>query len=80
MLIGVRLQPNLLKALDKWKPGNMSRPEAIRQLVEYALSPQSVDVRGQLAAVDTWIAEQDIPDLTRAAAILRLVEIGLKKG
>jgi metal-responsive CopG/Arc/MetJ family transcriptional regulator len=38
-LIGVRLQPDLLKALDKWaKPSGIGRPEAIRRLLEKALS------------------------------------------
>jgi hypothetical protein len=41
MLVGVRLQPNELKALDHWirdygKP--QTRPEAIRQLVRSALA------------------------------------------
>jgi hypothetical protein len=31
-----------------------------------------------LAAIDAWIAKQKEPNLTRAAAIRRLVEIGLK--
>jgi metal-responsive CopG/Arc/MetJ family transcriptional regulator len=38
-LIGVRLQPDLLDALDKWaKPSGIGRPEAIRRLLEKALS------------------------------------------
>jgi len=34
----VRLQPDLLKALDSWaEPNHISRPEAIRRLVELGL-------------------------------------------
>ena len=39
-LIGVRLQPNLLAALDKWAAAHndgLGRPEAIRRLLEVAL-------------------------------------------
>jgi len=32
----------------------------------------------QFAAIDTWIAKQKEPDLTRPEAIRRLVELGLK--
>jgi hypothetical protein len=41
VLIGVRLQPPNLAALDAWimdQPGSPSRPEAIRRLVEQALA------------------------------------------
>jgi hypothetical protein len=31
-----------------------------------------------LATLDTWIADQKEPDLTRPEAIRRLIEIGLK--
>lgn len=41
-LIGVRLQPDQLAALDRWIEGQEeprpSRPEAIRQLIDKALS------------------------------------------
>jgi hypothetical protein len=74
----VRIPPNLLKTLDKWKAREMSRPEAIRHLIEFALTPECVDVQSQLAAVDCWIADQGEPGLTRSEAIRRLVEIGLK--
>ena len=33
---------------------------------------------GPLAALDAWVEEQKDPDLTRAEAIRRLVELGLK--
>jgi hypothetical protein len=37
-LVGVRLQPDLLKALDKWaKLNDINRPEAIRRLIEQGL-------------------------------------------
>ncbi len=38
-LIGVRLQPGLLAALDEWAGRNdgLGRPEAIRRLLEIAL-------------------------------------------
>ncbi|PWT81204.1 MAG: hypothetical protein C5B58_10190 [Acidobacteria bacterium] len=39
-LIGVRLQPDLLAALDQWAAGRndgLGRPEAIRQLLDIAL-------------------------------------------
>src|ERR1700752_572923 len=36
-LIGVRLQPDQLKALDRWIAGRASRTEGIRQLVDAAL-------------------------------------------
>jgi hypothetical protein len=39
-LVGVRLQPDLLKRLDAYA-GLLSRPEAIRMLVEAALANQS---------------------------------------
>jgi hypothetical protein len=74
----VRIPPSLLKTLDKWKAREMSRPEAIRHLIEFALKPECVDVQNKLAAVDGWIANQNEPGLTRPEAIRRLVEIGLK--
>jgi hypothetical protein len=76
-LIGVRLQPNQLKALDKWSAGKLTRPEAIRQLVEAALTPCLKSE--QAAAIDAWIQEC-APTLTRPEAISRLVEIGLSIG
>jgi len=39
LLVGVRLQPPQLKALDSWiaeQPKKMSRPEAVRQLLTFA--------------------------------------------
>ena len=74
-LIGVRLQPDRLKALDKWSKGILTRPEAIRQLVEAALTPCISSE--QAAAIDAWIRKQADPDLTRPEAISRLVELGL---
>jgi hypothetical protein len=81
-LIGVRLQPPELKALDKWiADDDLSRPEAIRQLVEAALTPanpQSVCIDSDVgAAIDAWIKQEGL-DLTRPEAIVRLVEIGLR--
>jgi hypothetical protein len=77
-LIGVRLQPNELKALDKWNADDLSRPEAIRQLIEFALNPVCVSLQDQYTAIDAWIAKQGEANLTRPEAIRRLVEIGLK--
>ena len=74
----VRFSPNLLKTLDKWKGREMSRPEAIRHLIEFSLKPECVDVQSQLAAVDSWIADQDETGLTRTEAIRRFVQLGLK--
>lgn len=40
-MIGVRLQPEQLAPLDAWirsQPGKLTRPEAIRRLVEKGLS------------------------------------------
>jgi hypothetical protein len=40
-LIGVRLQPSQLKALDDWiarKPAPVTRPEAIRSMMEAILN------------------------------------------
>jgi hypothetical protein len=73
----VRLQPPQLKALDKWNAHYLTRPEAIRHLLEFALTPHSVDLQDQPAAVDGWIVSQG-GNLTRQEAICRLVEIGLK--
>ena len=42
-LLGVRLQPDALAALDSWiarQKDDVSRPEAIRRLVELALKGQ----------------------------------------
>jgi hypothetical protein len=42
-LVGVRLQPPQLKALDAWigrQPTKMSRPEAVRKLIANALGDQ----------------------------------------
>lgn len=42
-MIGVRLQPDQLAALDRWISGQreqLSRPEAIRRLVEKGLGSQ----------------------------------------
>jgi hypothetical protein len=77
-LIGVRLQPAQLKALDKWIAGDMSRPEAIRQLVEHALAPkpQGFCLGAELqSAIDAWTQGKD---LTRTQAIAKLIELGLK--
>jgi hypothetical protein len=44
-LIGVRIQPNLMQALDRWIADQLpaaSRPEAIRRLLEQALAVASV--------------------------------------
>jgi hypothetical protein len=77
-LIGVRLQPSLLKALDKWSDGDLTRPEAIRQLIEHALAPKpegfclGVELK---SAIDAWMQGKD---LTRPQAIAKLIEIGLK--
>ena len=41
VLLGVRVHPNFLKALDEWREkqngGKVSRPEAVRQLAWLAL-------------------------------------------
>jgi hypothetical protein len=40
MLVGVRMQPELLRLLDDWRRAEEdppSRPDAIRRLVEFAL-------------------------------------------
>jgi len=39
-LIGTRLQPGLLERLDEWR-GNLTRPEAIRRLIEAGLSSEA---------------------------------------
>jgi hypothetical protein len=42
-MIGVRLQPDQLAALDSWiehQPDTLSRPEAVRRLVEKGLKGQ----------------------------------------
>jgi hypothetical protein len=79
-LIGVRLQPNLLKALDKWNAGDFSRPEAIRQLVEFALIPKpgSLSLSSErMAAINSWVNKHE-PGLNLPDAIAKLIEIGLK--
>ena len=54
--------------------GDLSRPEAIRQLVDYALKHITP---GLASAIDLWSAKQpDHP--SRPVAIIRLAEIGLK--
>src|SRR5690348_8742882 len=43
-LVGVRIQPNLMQALDRWiaaQQPTASRPEAIRRLVEQALATET---------------------------------------
>lgn len=40
VMVGVRMQPEQLAALDAWRagqPGNMSRPKAILALIQSAL-------------------------------------------
>jgi hypothetical protein len=42
-LIGVRIQPDLAKAIDTWRrdqPDLPGRPEAIRRIVDTALKPR----------------------------------------
>lgn len=42
-LIGVRLQPDQLGAVDAWinhQPDDLSRPEAVRRLIELGLKGQ----------------------------------------
>jgi hypothetical protein len=78
-LIGVRLQPAQLKALDKWIMGDdLSRPEAIRQLVEHALAPKQEGfcLGDELkSAIDAW---RQGKELTGPQAIAKLIELGLK--
>ncbi len=75
-MIGVRLQPTLLKALDKWNKSDLSRPEAIRHLVEAALDPSAFRLSERcIVAIDTWAQAHS---LSRAETICRFVEIGLK--
>lgn len=77
-LIGVRLQPDLLKSLDAWSDGELTRPEAIRQLVETALTPkpEGFCLGAELkSSIDTWMQGKG---LTRPQAIARLIELGLK--
>ena len=75
-LIGVRLQPTLLKALDKWNKSDLSRPEAIRHLVEAALDPSAFRLSERcIVAIDTWAQTHN---LSRAQAICRFVDLGLK--
>jgi hypothetical protein len=73
-LIGVRLQPPSLSALDGWiaaQPGpQLSRPEAIRRLVEQALSIGSAarPYSKKTAAAAAAIAEQHIDPLVDPSA------------
>jgi hypothetical protein len=42
-MVGVRLQPDQLAALDAWiehQPDSLSRPEAVRRLIELGLKGQ----------------------------------------
>ena len=77
-LIGVRLQHNLLKSLDAWSAGELTRPEAIRQLVESALTPkpEGFCLGAELkSSIDAWMEGKG---LTRPQAIAKLIELGLK--
>ena len=50
----VRLQPSLLSGLDTWithQAGSLSRPEAIRRLIEQALAGKGTARRPRQAAV-----------------------------
>ena len=95
-LVGVRLQADQLKAIDAWaakqKPP-VTRPEAIRGILELGLRAKAVAVpdhmraaadraaersKAQLKQLDKWIADQSDPAIDRLEAIRRLVEIGLK--
>jgi hypothetical protein len=79
-LIGVRLQPDQLKALDKWIDGDLSRPEGVRQLVESALAPKPEGFflgAEMKSAIDAWMQGKD---LSHAQAIAKLIELGLAKG
>jgi hypothetical protein len=49
-LLGVRLQPGSLERLDAWiarQEDEPTRPEAIRRLVEQALSSVAVPIKGK---------------------------------
>jgi len=77
VLVGVRLPVNLLEAIDEWiGDDDISRPEAIRQIIEFALIPKpgSLSISSELgAAINDWEPSLSLPD-----AIGRLVELGLK--
>jgi hypothetical protein len=63
---------------DKWIAGDLSRPEAIRQLVEHALAPkpEGYCLGAELkSAIDAWMQGKD---LSRSQAIAKLIELGLK--
>jgi metal-responsive CopG/Arc/MetJ family transcriptional regulator len=74
----VRMPPNLLKELDKWKRRDSSRPEAIRHLVETALTSKLSMSAEQHAAIRDWIASNE-PGLSLHDAIDKLVAIALKR-
>jgi hypothetical protein len=80
-LIGVRIPPNLLQAPDKWiADDDISRPEAIRQLVEFALIPKpgSLSVSSErVTAINSWVNTHE-PGLSLPDAIGKLIEIGLR--
>ena len=64
-LVGVRLQPDELDALDYWRaarPAGMSRPEAMRALVALALGEASRPARAMPAV------KEDIAPVPAAAA------------
>ncbi len=64
LLVGVRLQPDELDALDSWRaarPAGMSRPEAMRALVALALGEASRPGRAMPAV------EEDITPVPAAA-------------
>jgi hypothetical protein len=77
--ITVRMQPDQLKALDKRIGRNgPSRPEAIRQLVEIAMSSGHFAPNpAMLAIIDDWTTQNE-PGLARCQAIGKLIEIGLR--
>jgi hypothetical protein len=80
-LVGVRLDPNLLKALDKWNAGDFSRPEAIRQIIEFALVPKPgslVLTAARAAAVNKW-ADEHAPGLSLPEVLAKLIEMGLRQ-
>ena len=55
-LIGVRIQPALMQALDGWiadRGLGFTRPEAIRRLVERALGAESSAPRARTKGADT---------------------------
>jgi hypothetical protein len=86
-LIGVRIQPNLVQVLDRWIAAQLttvSRPEAIRQLIERALATatpsasakagsrrKAAEMAGQ--TIDQ-LADQTATDEQRAGRKRRLVK------